>query len=177
MSSCKQDRKLTRFGTALDPWVLWKNHVRRATINQALDVRKKPSNFSNYWFLSAKTENISGWGLLRGGPHCQKVNCHWWVTCWGTASVMTDWSLVTSLMVWWRKGLTAGNDGATGVTRWSRPRTTGLNYLGVKRQNFGSTTYWRHSFWFIWNRISDNDYKTYETSVFLDLNLQAANNH
>ena len=64
LSSCKQDRKLTRFGTALDPWFLWKNHVRRATINQALDIRKNPSNFSNYWFLSAKTENIWGWGLL-----------------------------------------------------------------------------------------------------------------
>ena len=180
LSSCKQeDRKLTRFGTALDPWVLWKNHVGRATINQALDIRKKPQTSAIIDFCLLKLRIFGGGGCfrLRGAPHCQKVNCRRWVTCWGPASMMTDWSLVTRLMVWWRKGLTAGNDGATRVTRWSRPRTSGLDYLGVKIQNFGSTMYCRHSFWFVWDRISDNDYKTYETSVFLDLNLKAANNH
>ena len=138
---------------------------------------KKPQTSAIIDFCLLKLRMFGGESCfrLRGAPPLQESRC--WITCWGTASVMTDWSLVTSLMVWWRKGLTAGNDGATGVTRWSRPRTSGLDYLGVKIQNFGSTTYWRHSIWFIWDRISDNDYKTYETSVFLDLNLQAANNH
>ena len=150
-----------------------------ATMNQALDIRKKPQTSAIIYFCLLELRIFGGGACfrLRGAPHCQKVNCRWWVTCWGPASVMTDWSLVTSLMVWWRKGLTAGNDGATRVTRWSRPRTSGLDYLGVKIQNFGSTMYCRHSFWFVWDRISDNDYKTYETSVFLDLNLKAANNH